>query len=425
MSSENTFLGAAAAIGRRIVADAEWYDGRCNWVGASPDSERPWRVEYGALGPALYDGTAGVGLFLAQLAAATRDAAARRTAVGALRQAVDATPELPPSRRDGFHAGSLGVAWAAARAAVLLDADELRDGAWRLALTARPPSVTDRCPDVVLGAAGAILGLLALADAFDRPELIDDARATGRELIARATVGPHGWSWATPGYRYPHHLGGLAHGAAGIGWALLELFTATRDERFRAAVAGAFAYERSWLDADSGSWPDLRIAGQRRGAARPIVSPMAGTWCHGEAGIALTRLRAVEVLGPQPYQYEAEVALDATRRELGRTLPDETDDLTLCHGTAGAADVLLRGAAVLGRRWVDAADLARHVARAALAHHEAADDDWPCGMGGATTPGLFRGLSGIAWWWLRLHDPAVPSPLTMPGPRLTGVPARA
>ena len=30
---------------------------------------------------------------------------------------------------------------------------------------------------------------------------------------------------------------------------------------------------------------------------RPTVSPVTGTWCHGEAGIALTRLRAFALLG--------------------------------------------------------------------------------------------------------------------------------
>jgi hypothetical protein len=31
-----------------------------------------------------------------------------------------------------------------------------------------------------------------------------------------------------------------------------------------------------------------------------------------------------------------------------------------------------------------------------------------------TTPGLFAGLSGIGWLFLRLHDRAIRSPLTLP-----------
>jgi hypothetical protein len=37
---------------------------------------------------------------------------------------------------------------------------------------------------------------------------------------------------------------------------------------------------------------------------------------------------------------------------------------------------------------------------------------------------LFQGLSGIAWWFLRLHDPTIPSPLTLPI-RLTSASAAA
>ena len=201
---------------------------------------------------------------------------------------------------------------------------------------------------------------------------------------------------------------------AGIGWALLELWAATGDDRFRAGAEGAFAYERSWLHEASGTWPDVRIGGQRRGAARPGPSPTVGSWCHGEGGIAVTRLRAAELLGPEPYGVEAEIALEATRRDLAAALPYEIDDLTICHGAAGSADVLLSAG-------LD--EIAYELGHAALERH-AATGRWPCGPLGGTSPALFRGLAGIGWWYLRLHDPAIPSPLSAPN-RLTAVPARA
>jgi lantibiotic modifying enzyme len=414
MSSDDAFLAAACSIGRRIVGDAVWHHGVCSWVGAVADPTPPWRAQYRALDPVLYDGTAGVGLFLSLLAAATGEAAVRRTAIGALRHAISRASALPPARRDGFHAGSLGIAWAAARGAELLDDDELHTTARTLPIAAKPPSGPDRRHDVVMGSAGTIIALLALADAFDEPGLVEDALATGEELIAAATVTRHGWSWATPSRRRRAHLGGLSHGAAGIGWALLELFVATDDERLRTGAVGAFAYERSWLDARTGTWPDLRIGGQRRGAQRAMSPPTVGTWCSGEGGIALTRLRGIEVLGQQECRDDAELALEATRRELAAALPDEIDDLTLCHGAAGAADVLLCGAAALGERWQEASGLAGELGHVAIERHGATTDDWPCGAAGGTTPTLFRGLSGLGWWFLRLHDRRIDSPLTIP-----------
>ena len=396
------------------MADAVWHGGLCSWIGAVKDSGQPWPTVHRALGPNLYDGTAGAGLFLAHLAAVTGETKVRSTAVAALRHAVTRASALPPARRRGFHTGSLGIAWAAARGAALLDEEELHSRARTLSIAARPLSGPDKCPDVVAGRAGSILALLALSNEFDEPALVEEALATGAELIALATITRHGWSWAIPGRRHPHRLCGLSRGAAGIGWALLELFAVTGDERFRAGARGAFHYERSWLDTSSGTWPDLRVGGQRHGAPRRITSPAVGTWCHGEGGIALTRLRAIEVLGAEACVQDAEVALEATCRDLAAALPYEIEDLTLCHGAAGSADVLMCGAAALGERWRDACALAGELGRVALERHGTADCDWPTGSAGGTTPGLFRGLSGIAWWFLRLHDRAIPSPLTMP-----------
>jgi lantibiotic modifying enzyme len=265
-----------------------------------------------------------------------------------------------------------------------------------------------------MGMAGSALGLLALASELDDPRLAEQAYATGEILISRATVTSHGWSWASPSRRYPAPLCGVSHGAAGIGWALLELFAATGDDRFRAGATGAFAYERSWLDRGSGRWPDLRIAGQRRGPLAAIDSGIAGTWCHGEAGIALTRLRAIAALGPGPHRDDAEIALATTQQHVAEALPHAIADFSLCHGLAGAADVLL-DAAALDRRWQQGADVAAQVGYVMLERCADAGQLWPCGTAGEITPALYLGLSGIGWLLLRLHEPATPSPL---GPKV-------
>ena len=408
MSSDGPFLEVAASIGRRIVTDAVWHDGRCNWVGAAAALPGSAGVEYQALGPDLHGGTAGVGLFLAHLATTTGDGSFRSTAAGALRHATTRARQLPVSRRDGFHAGTLGIAWAAATAARLLDEEELRSTAHVLAAEGRGLG-RDRCPDVVTGMAGCVLGLISLAEDLEDPRLAAEARATGDAIVRRATVTSHGWSWAIPGRRYQHHLCGASHGAGGIGWALLELFAATGEQCFRDGATGAFAYERSWLDPGSGTWPDLRVGGQRRGVRQAIDSGVTGTWCYGEAGIALTRLCAIAALGEGPHLGDADVALETTRTHLADALPYAIDDLALCHGASGAADVLV-SAAAFSNRWRDGAEVATELGHIALERRGKAAEAWPRGVAD-TTPGLFLGLSGIGWLFLRLHDRATPSPL--------------
>jgi lantibiotic biosynthesis protein len=368
MSSE--CLEAAAAAGRGIIADAVWYEGRCNWLGAASGTVG----RYQALGPTLYKGTAGVGLFLAHLARLTGDGDARRTAVGALRHALAARTAL-----GGFHVGVTGVAWAAVTAASLLDAPELQE---RVELFAP----VETSPDVMTGTAGTIVGLLAL-DAH-----IDLAVSAGETLISGAVRSRRGWSWPTPDRGGRRHLYGLGYGAAGIAWALLELYAASGDSRFRNGAEQAFAYERSWLDGRAGEW----AAERKHGSAWPS----SGSWCHGEAGLALVHERAAGLLGSDEHRRIADLARGATRRHLAGELRDGIQDLSLCHGATGTAEMV-----------GDDDTLIEPLIGFTLDRKPV---DWPGGAGHGTTPGLFRGTSGIAWWLLRIHDRTIASPLALP-----------
>jgi lantibiotic modifying enzyme len=126
-----------------------------------------------------------------------------------------------------------------------------------------------------------------------------------------------------------------------------------------------------------------------------------GTWCHGEAGIALTRLRAAGALGPQD---DLAPALDATRRRVEQALAEDFDDLSLCHGLTGAAETLRCARA--------GSDDAAMLAAVAVERH-LRRGDWPCAEGPAASPGLFPGLAGIGWFLLCLADPRTPSPLEL------------
>ena len=278
MSSDGLLLDAAASIGRSIVADAVWHNGSCSWVGAAAGPPGSTAAEYHALGPDLYGGTAGVGLFLAHLADATGDGSFCRTAVGALIHATARARHSPANRRDGFHAGSLGVAWAAARAARLLEEEALHARAVALSAQRGVPSRPDRCPDLVIGMAGSALGLLALADELGDRRLVEASRARrARSSSAARPLLSHGWSWALPGSRHPAHLCGVSHGAPESAGRCSSCSQppAMIGSRGR---AGCVCYERSWLDPATGRWPDLRIGGQRRGALAPIDR---GSQVHG------------------------------------------------------------------------------------------------------------------------------------------------
>lgn len=406
------FLAVAGAIGTRLVREAVWYRGQCSWIGlddaAAYARERP-RPAHRSLGPGLADGTAGIALFLAQLHAANGDAQARDTAAGAIGQALAHAGELPA---DGLYGGRLGVAYAAACCGALLGDERLTARAGRLA-RGRGGSASASASgefDLFTGAAGTVAALLALARRLGDDRLADAAARPADALLAGARRSAVGWSWPPPDAPTGHGLCGLPHGAAGAAWALLELFAVTGEARHRDGALRALDYERAWFDAAQDAWPDLR--GMQRSEPRGSFRSGAGpaSWSHGTAGIALSRLRAWEILGAERVRDEATVALRTTAASLERALRRPDADFSLGEGVAGRADALLLGGALHPAGTV----LAVRAGDVGNGRHGASLTGWPGALPGARTPALLNGDAGVGLFFLRLADPTVPSAL-LPG----------
>jgi lantibiotic modifying enzyme len=408
MSSDDLlFLEVAAGLGDRIAKSAIWFDGRCNWVGALPLEGSRDSLGVAALGSDLYGGTSGVSMFLAEAGMRLDDDRLRATAVGAIRHALDHSHRIHPEVRDGLYLGPIGVAYAAARVARLLGRDEEMGRARELLRTWRRDRSRSASADVMSGCAGAVAGLVALTERVEEPWLVDEAASLGEELIARAERTPAGWSWAAPGRRSMHNLCGFSHGTAGIGHALAELFGLTGDARFRDGAERAFDHERSWLDSRTGTWPDLREISRRTGRDAPM--PTADSWCNGAAGIALSRVRAAKLLGSAALTHDAALAIAACERHASELLLHAPSDFSLCHGAAGAGDVLLYAAKGPEDQ---RAGLAVEIGRGGIKrHHGPGAAPFPCGMPQGETPGLLLGLAGIGMFYLRVLAPTVPSPL--------------
>jgi lantibiotic modifying enzyme len=408
-------LQVAEAIGRRVVDEAIWHRDSCTWIGGDPVDQTRGRfgLTYSALGPWLYAGSSGVALFLAELHRVTGEPAFARVALGAIRHALPRNGEVAQADNLGLYSGWSGVAVAAVRVGLVLQRDDLVERAAavvRQTLGAHAGAGEEF--DVVSGHAGALVAALALRNLLRQDQLLDTAERLGLRLLETADATEAGWSWSAPAFPRQRHLTGFSHGSAGAGWALVELFGVTGDERCRAATEGAFAYERSFFDPDEGNWPDFReVPAAARGRRRP--RRFCVFWCHGAPGIALSRLRALEILEDQTCRVEAEVALRTTRRALADALDGDHGNFSLCHGLAGAADVLLQGRRGPAADDDESRDLIVRVVQAGIDGHASTGLPWPCGTHGGETPSLMLGLAGIGSFYLRVADSSVPSFLVM------------
>jgi hypothetical protein len=424
-ATPDTFLNAALRIGRRVAEQAQWEGDACTWQIMSPDRANPGvrRAIAATASGTLYEGTAGMALFLAELFAATggSDPALARTALGALEFAF-AEGEAGPDSSFGYHSGRSGIAYAAVRAGELLDRPELFARAEALLRPMAGNESRDFGMDVIAGGGGAIPALLAIAHRVDADLVTGMARALADNLIAVASRDPEGMSWATMRSSSIRNLCGYAHGAAGIAHGLLELYGATGDGKYRYVAEQAFLYERAFFSAEESNWPDLRHTelGEYQFEGRmdelkdrmrssnplPPQSPRyMSAWCHGAPGIGFSRLRAYQLLGDPVYLDEARASFVSVERSIADELGM---NFSLCHGRGGNAETLLEGARILAEP--ELLHTAQAAALSGIQRFEDAGLPWPCGtMGGVSDPGLLLGESGIGMFLLRLARPEVPS----------------
>jgi type 2 lantibiotic biosynthesis protein LanM len=387
----------AEGIVRQVVDTAvRGADGTAAWVAPSL-SPTGWSVQ--SLSADLYSGLSGVAVLLA--AYGRECAAGRATAVPDTaellaatlatlrlaedRWAADTAAGLPlrPEPPGGYVGlGSRITGWLLLRGLGAVGDEALE----RAAALARqlPRAVADDTEyDLLVGRAGAVVPLLRLAEHTGDAGWVEAASVIGDQLVAEAAPAEIGGvevvSW--PNKQFPEGIGGFAHGATGIGWALARLAAITGDPAHADTARAAFAYEETLFDRARAGWRDLREEGH-----------IGGAWCHGATGIGVA---ALDLHGRTAVVDTA--AASAWERGTGW-------NHTLCHGDLGVWELMAAAGADRGE--VDAhmvSVLDEHGVVTGMARD-------------AFSPGLLPGAGGVAYQLLRLHpDSDLPSVL-LPDP---------
>jgi len=379
----------ASRLAATLCATAEQpWDG----AGLAWSSEHP--VAGGAQARAVNTGCAGTLLALAELTSVFDTPEHRRTVREAARWLAGA-PSLAAEPLPGLYVGEAGIGAALLRAAQVLDDGDLL--AHALERGARVALLPHTSPDLFHGSAGRLCFHLLLWDETGDPGRLAAAAAAGEFLLSCAEPAGEG----EIGWRIPAGFDslsgklylGYAHGAAGIADALLDLYEAGGDQRFRSAAEGAARLLKrtaapSLVDGSGLDWPDTE-GGHRRGAA----------WCHGATGVGRFFLHAAR-LGLTP-----DAALIA--RRAAHTVAEGARWLgpTQCHGLAGSIELLLDMYCGTGDQAY--LDDARALARLLEAFAQEQDGKlvWPSETPDIVAPDFMVGYAGVAACLLRLGDP--------------------
>jgi type 2 lantibiotic biosynthesis protein LanM len=394
----------AVAIGeeleRQALPDGE---GGVNWIGLNY-LEGCDRFQLDVLNDSLYEGCCGIALFLAALSTVTGNTQFAQLALRTLHSTRARLRRVPRGSRSaaarlrGLGAGSgLGsLIYSFVRTAVLLSEDDgLVEEASSLAewVTSDVIAADERL-DVLGGAAGGLLGLLALYSVTHEETVLQRAVECGDHLLQQRIPWRAGRPWRTISN---HPLTGFSHGAAGIAYSLVRLYGVTGNSEYLSAAIQGIEFERFVFSERQGNWPDFRQGHTNAEMRFPIK------WCHGAAGLGLARLGCRNIANISGIDREITTALRTTRERYLQA----TD--FLCCGNFGRAETFLVAADVLDQpewRRVCETGVAAVVARASMAGHYRL-----FARAGLYNPGFFQGTAGIGYQLLRLAHNELPSVL--------------
>ncbi|MFI7708213.1 type 2 lanthipeptide synthetase LanM family protein [Nonomuraea sp. NPDC049480] len=400
----------AAGVMRELVDSAiRADDGTATWI-APVLNPTGWAVQ--PLGLDMYAGAFGVAVLLAayhrETEAGRADPVAEtepllaevlrtiRTAEDKLRQdRAAAEVKVRPDHPGGY----LGLAsriwgWLLLRRFGVVASDEALSRAVRIAGEIAETVADDTSLDLMRGMAGAAVPLLRLAEVTGNADAEVLARDIGRRLVSAAEVRDGIAFWSTLDQTQP--IGGLSHGATGIGWALARLAAATGDEKAGAVAEAAFAFEETLYDPDQRSWRDLRDTGVT-----------AALWCHGAGGIGIVAADLLRRGG------DTRRWLDVLGRAAEACWSGSMHwNHTLCHGDLGNWEVLdLAMSAGVGPRGLDRPTLDAGVLGSIEEHGPVS------GLArDAVVPSLLPGLGGVAYQLLRMHPECDLPSVLLPDP---------
>jgi type 2 lantibiotic biosynthesis protein LanM len=419
--SKEELIESARKIGDRLEQMAYRGEDDALWLGLTfiPKKHREKHWALTPVGADLYDGLPGIALFLAHLGRITGERRyvdlARAAVVSTRRQFEDGKRNFPSL---GAFSGLGGVIYAFTHLADLLNQSELFDEAESLIKRIPDLLKQDKLFDIIGGAAGCLTALLGLHRRRPSERALNAAVECGEHLLANVKQMERGAAWQADDLaKVP--LTGFSHGAAGVAYALLELFAATGDQRFRQTALGALEYERNLYSAERANWPDLREpkgADESQKESRESKESkeygeeprFVWAWCHGAAGAALGRIRMLSIYNDEALMAEAEAAARSTLHYgMG-------GNHSLCHGSLGNLETLLLASSAFAD-----SQLAETVNRLASAIVESIRiHGWVCGNPmNVESPGLMTGLAGIGYQLLRLAEPeVVPSVLSLEAP---------
>lgn len=227
--------------------------------------------------------------------------------------------------------------------------------------------------DLLTGNAGAAVVLLKLYEYTEDKNYLSMAEYAVEVLETKAKKQEKGIGWVVEKGIPP--MAGMAHGNSGALTAVSMLWKYTGREKYQKLAEEIWAYENTLYNPETKNWRDVR--GEE---AEDTVGAVA--WCHGAAGILLSRLCCYQ----DAYTKEWAQRMKKDMKNAYETVKSYwlRDSFSLCHGTCGNLWILKEASEIMGKETVqyDVADNVKFLPQEII------------------NPGFMNGYGGVLYYLL-------------------------
>lgn len=379
----------AENIADKLLSEAEYGSvaNTVSWLRLMVLGDKSGAINLGSCGVYLYDGIAGILVFLFLLSTISSKEKYREICRLLEKQLFTYTDTTNKDHRkaqsghSGIYNGEGAIVYTYLILFMISGEKIYIEYAEKHAKTLRKIVEEDKNCDLLDGKAGAVIVFCYMYLLLRKKEYIEAAIDAGEKLTSEAIHMNEGIGWKQADGGTP--LLGIAHGNAGILIALSMLYKITKDKKYYDYMKGALSYEHRNFNYATGDWIDFRQNGNKKGHIEN--SPAA--WCHGAGGILLSRL-IMEQIGLE--QEELKILRKDIKRAVSFLQKNQfRKELCLCHGECG--NLLIFDACKERIRTEGCVDT--NTEEANIVEDIVLTREW-------YTPGLMNGYSGIGYYLL-------------------------
>ena len=319
-------------IAERIQTDMEKIGGEVQWIKLEYGRNGGWQFQ--TMGMYLYDGIAGIAVFLMAYGTAygmEKQKELRECVIERMFRYTDEgikNENALQSRNTGIMNGESSFIYVYLLLYHISKEQRFLNYAKRHAQIVKNLMEEDQQFDILEGNAGAVIAMVHLYQKTGTAGYLEVAQQAADILLEKAVQMKNGVGWILQGQNEP--LAGMAHGNSGIMLAFARLWKVTGVKRYYDIVRKARQYEDSLYDAKTGNWRDLRKL-QREHNTDTVA------WCHGAAGILIASIQTDCILKINPAEdWRVQIAAEKVEKT-------EKVQCCLCHGRMGNTAALRYG----------------------------------------------------------------------------------